>query len=83
MHLDVLRRHAHSGPIMESKTEEYREEDTLEYREANDCIEIAKKAAASEGHLPEDILYWIEDEQSKTMTIVKQIKKTIEVRSFD
>ena len=83
MHLDVLRRHAHSGPIMESKTEDYRAEDTLEYREANDCIEIAKKAAASEGHSPEDVLSWIDDEQTKTMTNVVQIKNTIEVRSFD
>lgn len=83
MHLDIIRRHAHSGPILEHKMESYRVDDTIEDREANDCIEAAKKAAVHEGYSSTDIQRWIDDEQSKTLATVTQIKNTIEVRSFD
>jgi TPP-dependent pyruvate/acetoin dehydrogenase alpha subunit len=84
MHLvDIIRRHAHSGPILEHKTESYRVKDTIEDREANDCIEAARKAAIHEGYSPTDTQRWIDDEQTKTLAAVTQIKNTIEVRSFD
>lgn len=83
MHLDVIRRHAHSGPILEHKMESYRIDDTVEDRESNDCIEAAKKAAADEGYSSIDILRWIDDEQTETLATLTKIKDTIEVRSFD
>ena len=84
MHLDVIRRHAHSGPILEHKTESYRsDDDTVEDRETNDCIEVAKIAAVNEGHSSADIERWIDNERTKTLAIVREVKNTIEVRSFD
>lgn len=39
LHLDVLRMHGHSGPLLEKGNQEYREvTDTVENRIANDCI---------------------------------------------
>ncbi len=49
MHLDVLRRHGHSGPLKENSTSEYRLDfDTIEHREKNDCIKLACEYAELE-----------------------------------
>jgi len=83
LHLDTLRRHAHSGPILEAKTEDYRIDDTIEEREANDCIALAEAAAIESGFDQAEVAGWVEDERASTLTFVKKIKDTIEVRSFD
>jgi TPP-dependent pyruvate/acetoin dehydrogenase alpha subunit len=83
LHLDTIRRHAHSGPILESKTEDYRIDDTVEQRDANDCIQAAIISAADEGFTSADIHNWVDSEESATLSLVTEIKNTIEVRSFD
>ena len=83
LHLDVFRRHAHSGPILETKNEDYRGDDTIEIREANDCIVLATDLAVSNGVSSSDIQRIIHEEQTETFASVNQIKNTIEVRSFD
>ena len=51
MHLDVLRRHGHSGPLKENSTSEYRLDfDTIEHREKNDCIKLACEYANLNGY---------------------------------
>ena len=43
LHLDVNRRHGHSGPMKENTMAEYRmEEDTIDRRDASDCIALVK-----------------------------------------
>ena len=49
----------------------------------NTNIEVAKKAAVHEGYSSTEIQRWIDDEQTKTLATVTQIKNTIEVRNFD
>jgi TPP-dependent pyruvate/acetoin dehydrogenase alpha subunit len=83
LHLDTIRRHAHSGPILESKTEDYRIDDTVEQRDANDCIQAAIISAGDEGFTSVDIQNWVDSEESATLSLVTEIKNTIEVRSFD
>jgi TPP-dependent pyruvate/acetoin dehydrogenase alpha subunit len=52
LHIDVLRRHGHSGPMKENTTSDYRLDfDTLEHRGKNDCIALACDYAELElGH---------------------------------
>lgn len=83
LHLDTIRRHAHSGPILEPKTEDYRVDDTVEQREENDCIKAAIRSAVDEGYSPADIQSWVDNEQALTLSIITEVKNTIEVRSFD
>jgi len=58
LHLDVLRRHGHSGPMKEKSTSDYRLDfDTIEHREKNDCIKLACEYAELElGHNSDDLL---------------------------
>ena len=83
LHLDTVRRHAHSGPILETKTEDYRINDTIEQRDDNDCIKYAVADAVTNGFDLSEVESWIEDEEKKTLKFVKKVKDTIEVRSFD
>jgi len=83
LHLDTVRRHAHSGPILETKTEDYRINDTIEQREDNDCISQAVSDAVANGFALSEVQGWIEDEEKETLNVVKKVKDTIEVRSFD
>jgi hypothetical protein len=83
LHLDTIRRHAHSGPILEPKTEDYRVDDTVEQREENDCIQAAIRSAVDEGYSPADIQSWVDNEEAVTLSIITEVKNTIEVRSFD
>ena len=57
LHVDVLRRHGHSGPMKENNTPDYRLDiDTIEYREKNDCINLACEYAELElGYKDEDL----------------------------
>ena len=83
LHLDVDRMHAHSGPILEEKTETYRGADTIENREASDCILLASRDALNYGYTKEEVANWIEEETNRTMEELKGIKSTIKVRNFD
>lgn len=83
LHLDTVRRHAHSGPILETKTEDYRINDTIEQREDNDCISQAVSEAVANGFTLSKVQGWIEDEEKETLNFVKKVKDTIEVRNFD
>ena len=83
LHLDILRRHGHSGPILETKDEAYRIEDSIEYREKNDCLIIAKKEALADGFKLDEIESWIESQVAETMKTVMHVKSTIEVRNFE
>ena len=51
LHLETIRRHAHSGPILETENQDYRGDETMEYREENDCIALAMDLAVSDGVL--------------------------------
>lgn len=83
LHLDTVRRHAHSGPILETKTEDYRINDSIEQRDNNDCIANAVKNAVNNGFDMSEVQSWIDDEEAKTLNFVRKIKDTIEVRNFD
>lgn len=83
MHVDVIRRHAHSGPILETETENYRINDSVEEREANDCIKVAARDAIAEGHPSTDVKRWMDEERRVTLAILSETKRTIKVRSFD
>ncbi len=83
LHLDIDRMHAHSGPILEEKTEEYRGEDTLEKRLESDCIEIASQDAINNGYPEQEVISWIEEQEFRTLQELKNIKSTIRVRNFD
>lgn len=83
LHLDTLRTHAHSGPILEEKTEDYRINDTIEDRQKNDCISLAQAAAIDSGFDQAIVTEWIDEERALTLKFAKNIKNTIEVRSFD
>jgi len=84
LHLDVLRRHTHSGPILEMKDETYRDEsDTIKNRELNDCILLASNDAVLKGSNRSKVNSWIESEKTKTLQVISEVKKNIKVRSFD
>ena len=83
LHLDIDRMHAHSGPILEEKTEAYRGTDTVEQRITSDCILLASQDALNNGHNEEEVANWIGDETNRTMEELKRIKSTIRVRNFD
>lgn len=82
LHLDIDRMHAHSGPILEEKTEAYRGNDTVEQRMASDCILLASQEAVNNGNSEKEVSIWIEDEINRTMEELKRIKSTIRVRNF-
>jgi len=84
LHLDVTRRHAHSGPILEMTDEPYRNEnDTIIDRENNDCLIGACLEAEANGFDSEEVNSWVKTEEQKICEILKDIKNTIRVRSFD
>ena len=84
LHLDVLRSHTHSGPILETKDESYRDKgDTIISRELNDCILLASNKATSKGSSKNAIKSWIETEKADTLRVISKVKSKVEVRSFD
>ncbi len=82
LHLDLLRRHGHSGPMQENDNADYRIEDTLEYRNENDCLLIAKKEAIKSGLSESKIEEWISSAREETLEIVSKVKETIDVRDI-
>ena len=84
IHLDVLRRHSHSGPILEMKDETYRDKsDSINHRKLNDCILLASNNAVLKGTSQSEVDSWIESEKTKTFQLLALVKKNIKVRSFD
>ena len=83
LHLDIDRMHAHSGPILEDKTEDYRGVDTVEKRKETDCIVLASKDASKNGYKEKEISQWVQEETSNTLNELNLIKSTIKVRNFD
>jgi TPP-dependent pyruvate/acetoin dehydrogenase alpha subunit len=84
LHLDVLRRHTHSGPILEMEDMKYRDKnDTVHNRELNDCIFLASNDAVLNGNNRSTVNSWIESEKTKTLQEISEVKKNIKVRSFD
>ena len=84
LHLDVLRRHAHSGPILETVDEFYRHEnDKISDREENDCLINACLEAELEGNSRTEIDSWIEKEQGRVLKIINNVKNKITVKSLD
>ena len=83
LHLETIRRHAHSGPILETENQDYRGDETIEYREENDCIALAMDLAVSDGVAKGDLEKLIRREQAETLDLLREVKSSIEVRSFD
>ena len=83
LHLDVIRRHTHSGPILEEEDELYRcENDKVSDREANDCLINACLSAHAEGSSKAEIDSWIKEEECKVLKIINDTKDKITVRSL-
>lgn len=83
LHLDLVRRHGHSGPMKENDQADYRHDyDTLEHREEIDCIQIAKMEACELGFNNDEVDFWINDEHEKVLDYVTKIKETIDVRDL-
>ena len=82
LHLDLLRRHGHSGPMKENENADYRNEDTLDYRNQNDCLLIARTEAINSGISEEEVDVWIKSAQEETLETVIQTKETINVRDI-
>lgn len=82
LHIDVNRRHGHSGPMPENSTEAYRAaNDSVEYREAADCIERAKAFLVDRESIGElTIDMWIQEESALTETRFKKVIEKINVR---
>jgi TPP-dependent pyruvate/acetoin dehydrogenase alpha subunit len=83
LHLNTLRRHAHSGPILEEKDEDYRLTDSVAYRDERDCISVASELAIDNGFGIDDIQNWINTEEEMTKERLIKIKKSIKVRTLD
>ena len=75
LHLDLLRRHGHSGPMKENENADYRNEDTLDYRNQNDCLLIARTEAINSGISEEEVDVWIKSAQEETLETVIQTKE--------
>ena len=82
LHLETIRRHAHSGPILETENQDYRGDETIEYREENDCIALAMDLAVSDGVAKGDLEKLIRREQAETLDLLREVKSSIEVRSL-
>lgn len=84
LHLDLIRRHGHSGPMKEIDHAEYRHNfETIEYRDKNDCLNIAKIEAQNNGYKLSEIESWINDEEYEVMKILNKVKDSIDVRQIN
>ena len=81
--LNTLRQHTHSGPIIETTDADYRDGDTIEYRERNDCINLAINEAVSKGYKSNELNDLIEITKTETKNELDKIFSTIRVRSLD
>jgi len=82
LHLDVVRSHGHSGPMVEETDQEYREaDDGIEDRKARDPIMLSTKYAEEEYGIPKsEIEALIERVESAASLEMKQILGEINVR---
>lgn len=81
LHLNVLRRHGHSGPMKEEKDAEYRINDTIDYREKYDPIMILIRHIKKEGLSSEEIDSFISKRTKFYDDQLHNIKETINVRA--
>jgi len=85
LHLDVRRYHAHSGPLLETKDQEYRDcDDTILDRVKNDCIKIAKEEVVNNSIMSlSEIERIIKKKEISVNNHIKKITLDINVKNCD
>ena len=78
-----MRQHTHSGPILETTDADYRQEDTIEFREKNDCIKLAIDSFISQGANIQKLNEMVASVKKDTNTELEEILSTIRIRSLD
>ena len=82
LHLDVLRRHAHSGPIFEHKDAEYRKEDTIEHREKMDPIKFMLSQSKDFKLSDSEINLFLKEVQEDIREKLSILKESINARQI-
>ncbi len=80
LHLNVLRRHGHSGPMKESSNLDYRIGDSIDYRDKNDPINILYARMKKSGYSSSQLDDLTKKLSKKYTSKLNSIKKTINVR---
>jgi pyruvate dehydrogenase E1 component alpha subunit len=80
LHLNVLRRHGHSGPMKESSNLDYRIGDSIDYRDKNDPINILYARMKKNGYSSKQLENLTKKLSNKYTRKLNSIKKTINVR---
>jgi TPP-dependent pyruvate/acetoin dehydrogenase alpha subunit len=82
LHLDVVRMHGHSGPLLEKQNQDYRERsDTIEFRTSRDCINRLTNYLQSFHGLPEAVINAvISNTTAETRLAFKNLMAVIDVR---